>query len=150
MTRGIHDVETMMRASLRHGLIRMTSSIQAYGVHDPDEDIAIREWVAAGGGVIAGGHAWWWAYSTGSDDVFHDHPGNQWLGVAGITLSGSTAGTELVEVPTSTLPLLHAGVALDAAADHVDGRSLLDDEQAVRAFHRPATTRPPPKPGVPP
>ena len=101
--------------------------------HAPEEDIAIREWVAAGGGVIAGGHAWWWAYSTGSDDVFHDHPGNQWLGVAGITLSGSTAGTEQVEVPTSTLPLLHAGVALDAAADHVDGRSLLDDEHAVRA-----------------
>ena len=104
-----------------------------YDDHDPATDTAIRDWIEAGGGVIAGGHAWWWAYSSGSDDPFHEHPGNQWLGVAGITLSGSTAGSAEVAVPTAPVPLLHAGVALDAAAAHVDEERLLSGEDAARA-----------------
>ncbi|MEC7946341.1 MAG: M60 family metallopeptidase [Myxococcota bacterium] len=101
--------------------------------HDEDTDARIRAWLEAGGGVIAGGHAWWWAYSTGGDDPFHDHPGNQWLGAAGLTLSGSSAGTAAVPVADAPGPLLHAGTALDAAASHIAGRDLLDDIPAARA-----------------
>ena len=104
-----------------------------YDDHDDATDLAIREWLEAGGGVIAGGHAWWWAYSSGSTDPFHDHPGNQWLGVSGLTLSGSTAGESEVPVATEPAPLLHAGVALDAAAAHIEGSAPLSDTDAVRA-----------------
>jgi hypothetical protein len=104
-----------------------------YDDHDEATDTAIRAWIEGGGGVIAGGHAWWWVYSSGSDDPFHDHPGNQWLGVTGMTLSGSTAGESEVPVATAPAPLLHAGVALDAAAAHIDGTAPLSDAEAVRA-----------------
>ena len=104
-----------------------------YDDHDDATDEAIRAWIEDGGGVIAGGHAWWWAYSTGGDDPFHDHPGNQWLGVSGLTLSGSAAGESEVPVATALAPLLHAGVALDAAAAHIDASTPLGDSDAVRA-----------------
>lgn len=105
-----------------------------YDDHDADTDASIRDWIEAGGSVMSGGHAWWWAYSTGGTDPYHDHPGNQWLGVSGITLSGSTAdsaGTDVIAGLPSEL--LHATWALDAAAGHIDGTALLDDEDAVRA-----------------
>ena len=104
-----------------------------YDDHDPSTDAAIRAWVTNGGGIIAGGHAWWWAYSTGSTDPFNDHPGNQWLGVAGLTLSGTSAGSAEVPVADAVAPLLHAGVALDAAAAHVAGSAPLPTDEAVRA-----------------
>ncbi len=104
-----------------------------YDDHDAGTDDAIRAWITDGGGVIAGGHAWWWAYSTGGDDPYHDHPGNQWLGVAGLTLSGSTAGAAEVAVPAEAPALLHAGRALVAAGRHVDGEVLLDEADAALA-----------------
>ena len=104
-----------------------------YDDHSADQDAAIGDWLEAGGAVIAGGHAWWWAYSTGGDDPFHDHPGNQWLGAAGLTLSGDTAEAASVSVAGSPDPLLHAGRALTAAAAHVSGETLPDADAWLAA-----------------
>lgn len=104
-----------------------------YADHDPATDAAIREWIQAGGGVVAGGHAWWWAYSTGSTDPYHEHPGNQWLGVAGLTLSGASVSAPEITVAGPPDPLIHAGAALDAAAAHIDGTDPLPLDPAVLA-----------------
>ncbi len=105
-----------------------------YDDHTADQDAAIRAWITDGGGVIAGGHAWWWAYSTGDDDPYHNHPGNQWLGVAGLTLSGDSVGdasSVAVEDPPSRM--LHAGRALRAAGEHVAGDPLPDEDAVMAA-----------------
>ena len=104
-----------------------------YDDNSADQDAAIRDWITDGGGVIAGGHAWWWAYSTWDDDPYHNHPGNQWLGVAGLTLSGdSVGGASSVAVSEPPSPMLHAGRALRAAGEHVAG-DLLPNDDAVMA-----------------
>lgn len=105
-----------------------------YPDHSPEEDAAIRSWIEAGGNVVAGGHAWWWAYSTGDDDPYTNHPGNQWLGVAGLTLTGDATGSGVQPLPTEApSPLLHAGNALEAAGAHLAENPVLAPEDAVLA-----------------
>lgn len=122
------DSETPDLTAFAEAEVRVWATT-SYPEHAPETDAAIADWLRSGGSVISGGHAWWWAYSTGSTDPYTDHPGNQWLGAAGLTLTGLTAdGAAAIPVDGTPSPLLHAGLGLAAARDHIDELAILDEE----------------------
>ena len=53
--------------------------------HDDEDNLAIEQFLLAGGGLIMGGHAWYWSYSN--SDVPHNYPGNKISQTTGLMVS---------------------------------------------------------------
>ncbi len=105
---------------------------EAYEEIAPEDVDRIQAFVRSGGGLITGGFAWWWGYNN--PNTAETFPGNQMLREMGVVVTAQNlgGGPQPVGLEPPTV-YQHAGYALEALVDHVQGAIVLEPADLLTA-----------------
>ncbi|MFT4704564.1 MAG: hypothetical protein ACI81R_002269 [Bradymonadia bacterium] len=90
---------------------------ELWNSYSASDNVALQDFVAAGGGMMLGGHAWYWNYSN--DDPLTNYPGNQTLAGMGVVVSTETTSNGDIADLSNATNLANAMCALDVLLDEV-------------------------------